>query len=94
MTSFRPPPVPYVKVFGFQFFSALAYRRAHEVCHRDIKSSDVLVDHVSGCVQLCDFGSAKFLRRDEPSVFYIATRCYRAPELLFECLCYNTAIDV
>jgi glycogen synthase kinase 3 beta len=94
MTSFRPPPVPYVKVFGFQLFAALAYLHEHGVCHRDIKPSNVLVDHVSGCVQLCDFGSAKFLKRDEPSVFYIATRSYRAPELLLECPCYTTAIDV
>jgi serine/threonine protein kinase len=94
MTSFRAPSVVYVKVFGFQVFAALAYLHAHGVCHRDIKPSNVLVDHVRGRVQLCDFGSAKFLKPDEPSISYIATRSYRAPELLLECPCYTTAIDI
>lgn len=88
-----PPPI-YVKVFGYQMFSALAYLHQHGVCHRDIKPSNVLVDANTGDMQLCDFGSAKFLRPDEVSVSYIATRSYRAPELLLDCQFYTTAIDI
>jgi glycogen synthase kinase 3 beta len=84
----------YVKVFGFQLFAALAYLHDHGVCHRDIKPSNVLIDPGNGCLQLCDFGSAKFLKPGEVSVSYIATRSYRAPELLVDCPSYTPAIDV
>jgi glycogen synthase kinase 3 beta len=88
-----PPPI-FIKVFGFQIFSALCYLHHHGVCHRDIKPSNVLVDGTTGTVQLCDFGSAKFLKPNEVSVSYIATRSYRAPELLLDCPSYTTAVDI
>lgn len=94
MSQFPFPPPVYLKVFGFQIFAALCYLHAHGVCHRDIKPSNVLVDPNDGRCELCDFGSAKFLKRNEPSVSYIATRSYRAPELLLDCQTYTTAIDV
>jgi glycogen synthase kinase 3 beta len=84
----------HVKLFGFQLFAALAYLHAHEVSHRDIKPSNVLIDPANGYLQLCDFGSAKILEPGEVSVSYIATRCYRAPELLLDCPSYTPAIDV
>jgi glycogen synthase kinase 3 beta len=98
MTSFMrnyPFPAPvFIKVFGYQIFAALAYLHHHGVCHRDIKPSNVLLDHLTGRLQLCDFGSAKFLKPNESSVSYIATRVYRAPELLLDCTSYTTAIDI
>ena len=88
-----PPPI-YLKVFGYQIFAGLAYLHAHGVAHRDIKPSNVLVDTNDGRTQLCDFGSAKFLVSGEKSVSYIATRSYRAPELILDCQKYTVAIDV
>jgi glycogen synthase kinase 3 beta len=88
-----PPPVM-LKVFGFQIFAALAYLHHHGVCHRDMKPSNVLVDPATGYLQLCDFGSAKFLKPGEVSVSYIATRSYRAPELLLDCPSYTPAVDI
>jgi glycogen synthase kinase 3 beta len=90
----RGSPVPYLKLFGYQLFAGLAYLHSHGVTHRDIKPSNVLVDEKSGRLQLCDFGSAKFLKPTEVSVSYIATRSYRAPELLLDCTNYTPAIDV
>lgn len=84
----------YVKLFGFQLFAGLANLHAHGICHRDIKPSNVLVDDIDGRLQICDFGSAKYLREGEESVSYIATRSYRAPELLLDCRNYTFAIDV
>lgn len=89
-----PRPLFYVRLFGFQLFAGLFYLHSHGVCHRDIKPSNVLIDPSDGRLQICDFGSAKFLLRGEPSVSYIATRSYRAPELLLDCQQYTTAVDV
>ena len=64
------------------------------VCHRDIKPHNVLVDPVSNKVVMCDFGSAKKLVKNEPNISYICSRCYRAPELIFGATEYNNQIDV
>ena len=45
-------------------------------------------------VFLCDFGSAKVLRKDEPNVAYICSRFYRAPELLLGNEKYDESIDI
>ena len=91
----RSGPCPaLVKVFTYQIFKGLEYMHSKGICHRDIKPSNVLVDEQSGRAQLCDFGSAKMIAANEESVCYIATRCYRAPELLYECTQYGPSVDV
>jgi glycogen synthase kinase 3 beta len=52
------------------------------------------VDPYRNIMKLCDFGSAKCLVKGEPNVAYICSRYYRAPELVFGCEEYSTAIDV
>jgi len=94
MTQFPFPPPMYVKLFGFQLFSGLCYLHSHGICHRDIKPSNVLVDYNDGRLQLCDFGSGKVLKSGESSVSYIATRSYRAPELLLGCSDYTVSVDI
>jgi glycogen synthase kinase 3 beta len=94
LSTFRGNPVPYLKIFGYQLFAGLCYLHNHEICHRDIKPSNILVNPQFGFLQLCDFGSAKVLKRTEVSVSYIATRSYRAPELLLDCPFYTTKIDI
>jgi len=65
-----------------------------KICHRDIKPQNLLVDPDSHTLKLCDFGSAKKLKEDEPNVSYICSRYYRAPELIFESQFYETTIDL
>jgi serine/threonine protein kinase len=89
-------PVLYVKVFMYQLFRALAYLHNNRlnICHRDVKPQNLLIDPTTGVLKLCDFGSAKQLISGEPNVTYIASRHYRAPELIFGSANYSTAIDV
>ena len=89
-----PLPIDTVRVFGYQIFRALAYLHSIGICHRDIKPTNVLIDPETGRLQLCDFGSAKPMQSGDVGVSYIATRSYRAPELLFDNTKYTFAIDV
>merc|ERR1719486_22102 len=73
---------------------ACAYIHALEICHRDIKPQNVLVDGQSHALKLCDFGSAKRLVQGEPNVAYICSRYYRAPELIFGATYYTVAVDL
>jgi serine/threonine protein kinase len=52
-------------------FRGIAYLHAKGICHRDIKSANILVDDSNLTLKLCDLGSAKQLVPDEPSINYI-----------------------
>lgn len=88
-------PLILVKCFMFQLLRSIGYLHLPHVnvCHRDIKPHNLLVDMYSGTLKICDFGSAKQLNPAEPNVAYICSRYYRAPELIFGCTHYTPAID-
>ncbi|KER19916.1 hypothetical protein T265_11420 [Opisthorchis viverrini] len=86
-------PSHVVKVFTYQMLKALAYLHSHQICHRDIKSSNLLVDESTLVLKVCDFGSAKEMVPGTANVSYISSRYYRAPELLFGAQLYTCAID-
>ena len=88
------PPIFYVKLFAYQIFTGLAYLHSIGITHRDMKPENVLVDPDTGELKICDFGSAKMLQPGEKSVAYIASRFYRAPELIYGCESYTTAVDI
>ena len=67
------------------------------VIHRDIKPSNILLN--SEClVKLADFGLARSIDSDNNSnnilTEYIATRWYRAPEILLGSTRYSKAVDM
>ncbi|CCK68254.1 putative serine/threonine protein kinase MRK1 KNAG_0A05920 [Huiozyma naganishii CBS 8797] len=84
-----------IKFYMYQLFKALNYlHNSANVCHRDIKPQNLLVDPDTWCLKLCDFGSAKQLKPTEPNVSYICSRYYRAPELIFGATNYTNQIDI
>ncbi|SCV00760.1 LAMI_0G07140g1_1 [Lachancea mirantina] len=87
-------PLKHVKLYTYQIARGMLYLHALGICHRDIKPSNVLVDPNTGVLKICDFGSAKKLEPTQPSISYICSRFYRAPELIVGCTQYTTQIDI
>ena len=87
-------PLFLIKLYCFQIARALNYMHNKKICHRDIKPQNILLDPQTNRIYICDFGSAKLLKRDESNVSYICSRFYRAPELLLGNEYYTTSIDI
>ncbi|XP_064272205.1 cyclin-dependent kinase-like 2 isoform X1 [Passer domesticus] len=95
-----------VRKYLFQILRAIAFCHSHntgslpdflfpaQIIHRDIKPENILVSQ-SGVVKLCDFGFARPLATSgEVYTDYVATRWYRAPELLVGDSKYGRPVDV
>ncbi|XP_053115588.1 cyclin-dependent kinase-like 2 isoform X3 [Hemicordylus capensis] len=83
-----------VRKYLFQIIKGIGFCHSHNIIHRDIKPENILVSH-SGIIKLCDFGFARTLAAPgETYTDYVATRWYRAPELLVGDIKYGKAVDI
>jgi mitogen-activated protein kinase 15 len=85
----------HVQYIAYQLLCALKYMHSASVIHRDIKPANVLLD--ADCrVKLCDFGLARILNPGRLNTLtgYVATRWYRAPEILLKSSNYSFPVDV
>ena len=85
-----------VKRVMWQLVRAVGYCHSKGVVHRDIKPENLLISrHL--VLKLCDFGFARHLVVDAPRARYsdyVATRWYRAPELLVGDQVYGPGVDI
>jgi len=77
----------------YQTLSAVMYCHDHNCIHRDVKPENILITK-EGTVKLCDFGFARVLSVGDEYTDYVATRWYRAPELLVGDTQYGPPVDV
>lgn len=93
----------------YQLLRALKYMHSGELIHRDIKPSNILLNS-DCTIKVCDFGLARsvavnssrgsYWHMDESQSImpvmtdYVATRWYRAPEILFGSSKYTKGVDV
>jgi mitogen-activated protein kinase 1/3 len=78
----------HAQYFVYQTLRALKAIHSADVIHRDLKPSNLLLN--ANCdLKVCDFGLARSVKTAEPSgtetgfmTEYVATRWYRAPEIM------------
>ena len=83
-----------LQVIAFQLCRAIAFLHTSNICHRDVKPNNLLVNAETGLVKICDLGSMKKLEPGAPNVSYICSRFFRAPELLLGAEHYSCAIGL
>ncbi|KAJ8044669.1 Cyclin-dependent kinase-like 1 [Holothuria leucospilota] len=78
----------------YQTLQAVSFCHQHNCIHRDVKPENILITK-DGQVKLCDFGFARILTGPgDEYTDYVATRWYRAPELLVGDTKYGPPVDV
>ncbi|CAL1530449.1 unnamed protein product [Lymnaea stagnalis] len=78
----------------WQVLKGTEFCHSHNIIHRDIKPENILISK-SGIIKICDFGFARTLAQPgETYTDYVATRWYRAPELLVGDTKYGRAVDI
>ena len=82
-----------IKTIIYQLCKAIKYLHGQKIIHRDIKPENLLIAKNEE-TKLCDFGFARLLSGNaEKLTDYVATRWYRAPELLISQGEYGTEVD-
>lgn len=90
---FRPSEI---KCLMLQLLSGVAFMHEHWILHRDLKTSNLLMDN-RGSLKIADFGLARsFGEPLKPLTPGVVTLWYRAPELLLggDRFAYSTAVDM
>ena len=82
----------------YQIVKCLKYLHSAEIVHRDLKPANILIDAECN-VKVADFGLARSIRSfdDESAPVmtdYVATRWYRAPEIVLGSCHYSKAVDM
>ncbi|XP_064622143.1 cyclin-dependent kinase-like 1 isoform X3 [Lineus longissimus] len=90
----RGVPELLTKRIIWQTIQAVKFCHMHNCIHRDVKPENILITK-AGVVKLCDFGFARLLTGPgDEYTDYVATRWYRAPELLVGDTQYGPPVDI
>lgn len=81
-----------IKSIMFQLTQGLSYMHKYGFFHRDLKPENLLMD--TNNLKICDFGLAREIRSRPPFTDYVATRWYRAPEIILKSQNYNSPVDI
>ncbi|KAJ3144013.1 Mitogen-activated protein kinase [Irineochytrium annulatum] len=79
--------------FIYQILRGLKWMHSADVLHRDLKPGNLLIN--SDCeLKICDFGLARGAQHSFVQTEYVATRYYRAAEVILSPKHYSKALDI
>ncbi|KAJ6655296.1 hypothetical protein lerEdw1_005488 [Lerista edwardsae] len=84
-----------VKGYMLMLLKGVAFCHANSIMHRDLKPANLLISS-TGLLKIADFGLARVFTSDGRRLYshQVATRWYRAPELLYGARKYDEGVDL
>ncbi|BFZ17989.1 hypothetical protein BsWGS_21028 [Bradybaena similaris] len=84
-----------VKSYMLMLLKGIAYCHENNIMHRDLKPANLLISS-TGHLKIADFGLARVFQNngDRQYSHQVATRWYRAPELLYGARKYDEGVDL
>ncbi|XP_041860930.1 cyclin-dependent kinase 20 isoform X2 [Melanotaenia boesemani] len=91
----RPLTPAQVKGYMMMLLKGVAFLHHNNIMHRDLKPANLLISS-SGHLKIADFGLARLFsdRGERLYSHQVATRWYRAPELLYGARKYDEGVDL
>ena len=85
---------PDVKFYFYEMLRILDLAHSKGIFHRDLKPSNILIDHPKRELKIIDWGLAEFYIPERAYNVRVASRYYKAPELLVNFPFYDYSIDM
>jgi len=84
-----------IKSYMLMLLQGILYCHEKNIMHRDLKPANLLIS-VTGHLKIADFGLARVFLQDDVRLYshQVATRWYRAPELLYGARTYDQSVDL
>nr|XP_045605911.1 cyclin-dependent kinase 20-like isoform X1 [Procambarus clarkii] len=91
----RPLTSAQVKAYMTMLLSGVAFLHERNIMHRDLKPANLLISE-TGQLKIADLGLCRVFTKDgkRPYSHQVATRWYRAPELLYGARHYDEGVDL
>lgn len=85
----------HLKSLSMQLLAGLSHIHTHNILHRDLKGSNILMSR-KGELKIADFGLARFFGRGTGRDYTnrVVTLWYKPPELLFGETVYEDKVDM
>ncbi|OMJ84239.1 hypothetical protein SteCoe_14658 [Stentor coeruleus] len=83
-----------IKFYLYEILKTLDFAHSKGIMHRDIKPSNILINHQKKSLKIIDWGLADFYLPDTPYNVKVASRYYKAPELLVNYQYYDYSVDM
>jgi casein kinase II subunit alpha len=83
-----------IRLYIFQILQGLEYAHSKGIIHRDIKPGNVLFNHYDKQVKIVDWGLADFYHPHKVYNVRVASRYFKAPELLVGNGNYDYQLDI
>lgn len=83
-----------IRYYMFEVLKALDYAHSNGIMHRDVKPHNIMIDHAQRKLRLIDWGLAEFYHANREYNVRVASRYYKAPELLVDLQDYDYSLDM